>query len=184
MCAYIHIQGVCIPDYFVALLVLKTYHHLIYQLLHMDYRRNIEIIRQQCTISAYFDKHLKSGATPKECNDRILTFLEDRFSRHCEYDEFIAILRKLVDMPHAQTILGQMQKSKNISVRMSACACVHACVHAHVLGVCVCAHVLCVCVYACVCMRMCVCICVSVCAYVCVCVRACVRVCVFVCVCV
>ena len=56
----------------------------------------------------------KSGATLKECNDRILIFLEDRFSRHCEYDEFIAILRNLVDMPHAQTILDQMQKNKYV----------------------------------------------------------------------
>ena len=144
-----------IPDNFVALLVLKTYHHLLYQLLHIDYRHNIEIIRRHCTISAYFDKHLKSGASPKECNDRILTFLEDRFSRHCEYEEFITILRKLVDMPHAQTILDQMQKSKNTSlcVRVCACTCV-VCVCTCV----VCVHVLCV-HMCCVCTCVCVCVC-------------------------
>ena len=90
----------------------------------MDYQHNIEIIRQHCDISAYFEKHMKSGATPKECNDRILTFLEDKFSRHCEYDEFITILRKLVDMPRAQTTIDQMQKSKYVSVCVCVCVCV------------------------------------------------------------
>jgi len=87
----------------------------------MDYQYNMDIIRQHCEISAYFDKHIKSGATPKECNDRILTFLEDRFSRNCEYDEFITILRKLVEMPHAQTILDQMQKSKSVFFATQLC---------------------------------------------------------------
>jgi len=77
----------------------------------MDYQRNMEIVQQHCEIPAYFDKHIKSGATSKECNDRIITFLENRFSRNCEYDEYITIVRKLVDMPHAQTILDQLQKS-------------------------------------------------------------------------
>jgi len=124
----------------------------------MNYQHNMEIIRQHCEISAYFEKHIKSGATPKECNDRILTFLEDRFSRHCEYDEFITILRKLVDMPHAQTILDQMQKS------VCVCVCV------------------CMCVGVCVCVRVCVRVCVHACVCVCVCVRACVCACVCACV--
>ena len=73
--------------------------------------RTLQSLRKHCKIPPYHEKQISSAATPKESNDRILKFFEDKYSHICDYDEFFVVLRKLIEMPEAMTIIDSFQKS-------------------------------------------------------------------------
>ena len=97
-----------------ALLVISSYHHLVYQMLSTNLQQNLSIIKEHCTVPPYHEDRITSAATAKESNDRILKFLEEKYSQTCNYDEFFVILRKLIEMPKAMSIIDSFQKSMYI----------------------------------------------------------------------
>lgn len=98
---------------FLAALLLKKYHDLIYQLFHSDHQWNISVIQEHCTIPHHYEQHIMTAATAEDSNERILTFLEDAFLRSGKYDEFFVIVQKLIEMPSALPIIERMQKGIN-----------------------------------------------------------------------
>ena len=106
-------------------------------MLNANIDQNLSIIKEHCRIPPYHEKQISSAATPKESNDRILKFLEEKYSHICDYDEFFVVLRKLIEMPEAMTIIDSFQKSTYEMNHDHAIVCVCMCA----CGVCVCACV-------------------------------------------
>ena len=81
-------------------------------MLNTNIKQNILIVKGHCTVPPYHEQHITSAATTKESNDRLLKFLEDKYSYTCDYDEFFVIIRKLIEMPQVGPIIDSFQKSK------------------------------------------------------------------------
>ena len=94
-------------------------------MLNANIDQNLSIIKEHCKIPPYHEKQISSAATPKESNDRILKFLEEKYSHICDYDEFFVVLRKLIEMPEAMTIIDSFQKSTYEMNHNHAIVCVH-----------------------------------------------------------
>ena len=110
MRTYVHLHHVILwlP---LALEVISCHHHLVYHMLNPNFLQSLAIIKEHCTVSLYHESQILSMATAQETNDRILKFLEEKYSFNCDYDEFFVILRKLIEIPQAMPIIDSFQKS-------------------------------------------------------------------------
>ena len=119
--------------YFLAALILKKYHSLIYQLFYSDHQRNMSIVQEHCSIPHHYKQCIMTAATARDSNERILTFLEDTFLQSGKSDEFFMIVHKLIEMPSALPVIKKMQEGKfhycNITVSIIASMYVDECIY-------------------------------------------------------
>ena len=120
---HVHHYLIKIVQLSLALDVISSHHHMIYQLLYTNIQQNIGIVREYCVVPPYHEQQIISAPTVKESNKRLLKFIEDRYSLTCEYDEFFVILRKLIEMPEALKIVDTYQRSMCICIYVYMYVC-------------------------------------------------------------